>query len=182
MPTFGRNGVRPALIFWHFGFNDPTVAQVEMCNSGVRAKEVLLVTFTNKACEELLERVSAALGEDAERPKVKTFHALANFWVGQYWRRLGFAKRPSPLTSDAAQRKLMLRVLYETVVEPKRLQRAAGALCVEAAWSEVLARATVGRFPRAWGRTGISTKSGNSEAVSGTSWLRRVSVRKLYQI
>ena len=34
--------------------------------------------------------------------------------------------------------------------------------------------ATVGRLPSAWGRTGVSTKSGHSEAVSGTSWLRLV--------
>jgi len=33
--------------------------------------------------------------------------------------------------------------------------------------ANVLNSATVGRLPRAWGRTGVSTKSGHSEAVSG---------------
>ena len=42
-------------------------------------------------------------------------------------------------------------------------------------WTRVLTWATVGRLPRACrsgDHTGVSTKSGHSEAVSGTSWLR----------
>jgi DNA helicase-2/ATP-dependent DNA helicase PcrA len=41
-----------------------------------RANEVLAVTFTNKAAEEMRTRVEALLGEDCSRMWVSTFHSL----------------------------------------------------------------------------------------------------------
>src|SRR6266700_854248 len=41
-----------------------------------RADEVLAVTFTNKAAEEMRSRVEANLGSDCDRMWVSTFHSL----------------------------------------------------------------------------------------------------------
>src|SRR4051795_11363226 len=41
-----------------------------------RANEVLAVTFTNKAAEEMRTRVETLLGEDCSRMWISTFHSL----------------------------------------------------------------------------------------------------------
>lgn len=49
----------------------------ELVKGGVRAENILFVTFTKKARAEIEGRVRALLGENAEMPAINTFHAFA---------------------------------------------------------------------------------------------------------
>jgi DNA helicase-2/ATP-dependent DNA helicase PcrA len=54
-----------------------TERTVELINSGVDPRQILCITFTNKAAKEMRERVSNRLGEEmAKKIWVSTFHAM----------------------------------------------------------------------------------------------------------
>ena len=52
-----------------------TVRIAELLKSGVRPWNIMAITFTNKAAKEMKERVTALVGEDAERIWISTFHS-----------------------------------------------------------------------------------------------------------
>lgn len=49
---------------------------LKLLQSGVKASEILFVTFTKKAASEIRERVEALLPAEAEIPEISTFNAL----------------------------------------------------------------------------------------------------------
>lgn len=49
---------------------------VELLRRGVRPDQIILVTFTRRATRELRERLTAEVGEVAERLRVGTFHRI----------------------------------------------------------------------------------------------------------
>ena len=114
-------------------------------NQGIPANGILMLTFSVKAATELKERLASAFGAASngpvERPVTKTFHALAIFWIRQYWKALGLGAPPVPLTGQAGQRALMARVIEEEVMA-ERLRRCClrmpNTLPSDASWSEVL--------------------------------------------
>lgn len=48
---------------------------VTLINKGISPKNILFLTFTNKACEEIIERVKTRIGEE-NLPTIKTFNGL----------------------------------------------------------------------------------------------------------
>lgn len=62
---------------------------VYLLNQGVPASSIMLVTFTNKAAKEMLERISAALASDAKGLWGGTFHHIGNRLLRMYGERLG---------------------------------------------------------------------------------------------
>ena len=130
-------------------------------DQGVPPNAILMLTFSKKAATELQARLAPAFGaaspdaSAAALPVAKTFHALAIFWIRQYWRVLGLGCPPVPLTRQAEQRSLMSRVLESHVMQ-LRLQRCRArmrsALPNDAAgWAEVLG-AFERRFPDEFAR------------------------------
>jgi DNA helicase II / ATP-dependent DNA helicase PcrA len=61
--------------------------------AGVRPDRIAAVTFTNKAADEMRERVAAYAGDEARRVTVSTFHALGARILRAHGERLGLPKR-----------------------------------------------------------------------------------------
>ncbi|HEX6587375.1 MAG TPA: UvrD-helicase domain-containing protein [Longimicrobiales bacterium] len=75
-----------------------TKTLVHRCVHLVRGRKVdpsriLVVTFTNKAANEMRERVTAFAGEDAEKMVVSTFHSLGARILRLHAEKLGLPKR-----------------------------------------------------------------------------------------
>src|SRR5213593_3849902 len=62
-----------------------------LVESGVSPGQILLLTFTRKAAEEMLRRASALVGASCERVGGGTFHSFANLVLRRHGRRLGLA-------------------------------------------------------------------------------------------
>ena len=52
--------------------------------TGIRPNEIMLVTFTNKAANEMINRVKTLLGKRPKGIWAGTFHSLANRFIRQY--------------------------------------------------------------------------------------------------
>lgn len=57
---------------------------------GVKPEEILLLTFTNKAAREMLERVDALLRRDIKGLVGGTFHHAANLFLRKFYKQIGF--------------------------------------------------------------------------------------------
>jgi len=62
-----------------------------MVEEGIDPASILLMTFTRRAAEEMLERAGALLGAQCDRVTGGTFHSFANTVLRRYASRLGFA-------------------------------------------------------------------------------------------
>jgi hypothetical protein len=82
---------------------------VQQC--GVPPQQILMLTFSVKAAKEIRDRLKQAFCNPLELPVAKTFHALAFAWVNMHWKRCSLGSAPSLLTTDAARRGLMERVI-----------------------------------------------------------------------
>jgi DNA helicase-2/ATP-dependent DNA helicase PcrA len=49
---------------------------MHLIKTGIEPKNILAITFTNKAAKEMRDRVTLALEGDSERPLISTFHSL----------------------------------------------------------------------------------------------------------
>jgi DNA helicase-2/ATP-dependent DNA helicase PcrA len=62
-----------------------------MIEEGIDPASILLLTFTRRAAEEMLERAGALLAGECDRVVGGTFHSFANTILRRYAARLGFA-------------------------------------------------------------------------------------------
>ena len=60
-----------------------------LIDSGVDPSQILLLTFTRKSAEEMLERVGALIGSRSQRVCGGTFHSVANMLLRRHGRVLG---------------------------------------------------------------------------------------------
>ena len=61
----------------------------EIEERGVDPYNILAVTFTNKACREMQERVTNMIGEKGQRVMIKTFHSLGVWLLRKFGDRIG---------------------------------------------------------------------------------------------
>jgi len=83
-----------------------------LIDQGVTAKRIVAVTFTNKAANELCERIGVTAG-DPDSPRACTIHSLALGAIRKDSKGFGFSARISPLdTMDQAD-------MVDTLVQAK---------------------------------------------------------------
>lgn len=70
---------------------------------GVDPRNVLLLTFTNKAAREMISRVEGLLGDSAQGLWAGTFHSVANRILRKYAPKLGFESNFSILDQEDAR-------------------------------------------------------------------------------
>lgn len=66
-----------------------TYSVAKLLLSGVKPSEIMLVTFTNKAANEMVKRVETLLGKRPKGIWGGTFHSIANRFIRKYAKMLG---------------------------------------------------------------------------------------------
>ncbi len=99
-----------------------------LIKSGVPREQILAITFTNKAAEEMRERVRILLQESKlnitpfftrETPFIGTFHALGTHILREYGTRIGIKKNFSIKDRDDSLR-LIKEAIKTTGLDPKQ--------------------------------------------------------------
>lgn len=88
---------------------------------GVNPWNILAITFTNKAAEEMCQRVDSLVGIGAESIWVSTFHSMCVRILRRYIDRLGYDNRFTIYDTDD-QKTLMKEVCRKTDIDTKRFK------------------------------------------------------------
>ena len=92
-----------------------------LVQQGVPPSAILMVTFTNKAAEEMLHRVEGLLGQHALSDRILsgTFHSVANRFLRRYAPLIGYQNNFSIL-DDSDSRDLIKAAIAEACPKPER--------------------------------------------------------------
>lgn len=89
-----------------------------LVEQGVDPAQILLLTFTNKAAREMLDRVALLMGQGVQGIWGGTFHSIANRFLRQYAPTLGYTSGFSILDQDDSH-SLVKAVMKELKIDPK---------------------------------------------------------------
>lgn len=91
-----------------------------MILNGVDPSQICLFTFTNKAANEMKERVKTAVGEQADKITCGTYHSVAHRLLRRYATRIGFNKNFTIMSTDDCK-KILKRIGKERNIDPDNL-------------------------------------------------------------
>src|ERR1700678_3008043 len=101
-----------------------------LIENGVEPENILLLTFTNKASREMLDRVGNLLPHDISRIWGGTFHSVANKLLRRHANKLGFSSDFTILDRDDAE-DLAVAALKATGLDPKDKSVPKGAVLLD---------------------------------------------------
>jgi DNA helicase II / ATP-dependent DNA helicase PcrA len=117
-----RHGEGPLLVLAGAGSGKTRVITyriARLIGGGVAARELLAVTFTNKAAGEMRERAEKLLGTEARGLLIGTFHSICARLLRQYGEGVGLSRRFVIYDEDDSQ-SLVRRILTDFAV-PERV-------------------------------------------------------------
>ena len=85
----------------------------KLLSEAVKPSEIMLVTFTNKAATEMIKRVENLLGMKPKGIWAGTFHSIANRFLRQYAKTLGF--KPNYVIIDETDANLLMKIIYNNI-------------------------------------------------------------------
>jgi len=104
---------------------------------GVPVREILAITFTNKAAGEMRERIADLIGAEASGLWASTFHSACARLLRIEHQAAGY-QRSFSIYDDADQQRLMRDILKDEGIDPKRLTPRAVLGHISAAKNELL--------------------------------------------
>ena len=87
-----------------------------LLDKGIEPRNILLLTFTNKAAKEMLERVRALVPRDVSEMWGGTFHSVGNRILRRHAEEVGFTKSFSIMDRDD-QKSLMNTIIAECEID-----------------------------------------------------------------
>ena len=103
-----------------------------LIDAGVRADEILSVTFTNKAAREMRSRTRALLGSGRDRPRLATFHKLCLEILREDIPQLGYPRRFT--IADQGDQTSLARAALKEIRVPEKQLKADQLLWTISAW------------------------------------------------
>ena len=89
-----------------------------MIMQGIEPSQILLTTFTNKAANEIKERIVKVVGDEGKKMTVGTFHSICNRILRQYGEKIGYAKTFTILDDNDSE-KIMKAAAKQYGIEMK---------------------------------------------------------------
>lgn len=90
-----------------------------LVQQGVPAEQILLLTFTNRAAREMIDRVGELIQQPMDGMPAGTFHSIGRRWITEFSATLGFPEIIQVIDRDDAT--VMLQRCYDAV--PQELRR-----------------------------------------------------------
>src|SRR3954464_5439209 len=101
-----------------------------LLENGIDPRNILLLTFTNKAARQMLDRVANLLPVDASGMWGGTFHSIGNRMLRRHGSVLGFASGFSIMDRED-QKDLLNAVIAQAGIDPKEIRFPKGDVLAE---------------------------------------------------